>query len=440
MQTGKTVCIPAGIKRFFMKTTIITISLALLTVTASAQRTLSADECVSLALANNVRMKNAANNIKAAEEIRKEAFTKYFPTLSASGGGFIADKTLMKMNVAESMSMSLMKNGVVGGVTAQMPLFTGGRILNSNKLAAVNREVSLLQHKQSENEVRLTATTYYWQIVMVKEKLKTILTGERQLADFAKDAEAAVSAGISDRNDMLQVRLRRNENLTDSIKAANMLNISRKMLAQYIGLNGDSIDVDMTLDGRLPAPPEQLYRSPADALQQTAEYGLLTSNVKASRLQYKLTAGKNMPTVAVGGGYMYDNLTDKNKPYWIGFATVSIPLSGWWGGSHDMKKQQLAVKNAENSLEDNSQLLMLGMENTWNDLTDAYKRVAISIESIAQAAENLRLHTDYYNAGTATMSDLLDAQTLYQKCRYDYVEAYAQYEIKRTEYLLATGQ
>lgn len=440
MQTGKTVCMPAGIKRFFMKTTIITISLALLSVTASAQRTLSADECVSLALANNVRMKNAANNIKAAEETRKEAFTKYFPSLSASGGGFIADKALMKMNVAEGMSMSLMKNGVVGGVTAQMPLFTGGRILNSNKLAAVNRKVSLLQHKQSENEVRLTATTYFWQIVMVKEKLKTILTGERQLADFAKDAEAAVSAGISDRNDMLQVRLRRNENLTDSIKAANMLNISRKMLAQYIGLNGDSIDVDMTLDGRLPAPPEQLYRSPADALLQTAEYGLLTSNVKASRLQYKLTAGKNMPTVAVGGGYMYDNLTDKNKPYWIGFATVSIPLSGWWGGSHDMKKQQLAVKNAENSLEDNSQLLMLGMENTWNDLTDAYKRVAISIESIAQAAENLRLHTDYYNAGTATMSDLLDAQTLYQKCRYDYVEAYAQYEIKRTEYLLATGQ
>ena len=440
MQTVFPVCMPAGIKRFFMKTTIITISLALLTVTASAQRTLSADECVSLALANNVRMKNAANNIKAAEETRKEAFTKYFPSLSASGGGFIADKALMKMNVAEGMSMSLMKNGVVGGVTAQMPLFMGGRILNSNKLAAVNREVSLLQHKQSENEVRLTATTYFWQIVMVKEKLKTILTGERQLADFAKDAEAAVSAGISDRNDMLQVRLRRNENLTDSIKAANMLNLSRKMLAQYIGLNGDSIDVDMTLDGRLPAPPEQLYRSPADALQQTAEYGLLTSNVKASRLQYKLTAGKNMPTVAVGGGYMYDNLTDKNKPYWIGFATVSIPLSGWWGGSHDMKRQQLAVKNAENSLEDNSQLLMLGMENTWNDLTDAYKRVAISIESIAQAAENLRLHTDYYNAGTATMSDLLDAQTLYQKCRYDYVEAYAQYEIKRTEYLLATGQ
>ena len=105
-----------------------------------------------------------------------------------------------------------------------------------------------------------------------------------------------------------------------------------------------------------------------------------------------------------------------------------------------MKKQKLAMQDAENSLKDNSQLLVLNMENTWNDLTDAYKRVKISIESIAQAAENLRLHTDYYNAGTATMSDLLNAQTLYQKCRYDYVENYAQYEIKRVEYLQATGK
>lgn len=423
-----------------MKTTILTLALALLSVSAGAQRILSADDCVSMALANNVKMKNSYNDVKAAEETRKEAFTKYFPSLSATGGGFLSSNSLLQMNVAPGMGMALMKNGVVGGVTAQMPVFAGGQIVNSNKLAGVNVEVSKLQRRQSENEVKLTATTYFWQIVMVKEKLKTVLVAERQLADFAKDAEAMVAAGVSDRNDMLQVKLKRNENLTDSIKAVNLLNLSRKMLAQYVGMDGDSIDVDVTLDGGMPEAPETLYQVPSEALQNTAEYGLLTQNVKANKLQYRLSVGKNLPTVAVGGGYMYDNLSDKKNPYWLGFATVSIPLSGWWGGSHDMKKQRLAVENAENSLKDNSQLLVLNMENTWNDLTDAYKRVKIAIESIAQAEENLRLHTDYYNAGTATMSDLLDAQTLYQKCRYDYVENYAQYEIKRVEYLQVTGR
>ena len=36
------------------------------------------------------------------------------------------------------------------------------------------------------------------------------------------------------------------------------------------------------------------------------------------------------------------------------------------------------------------------MQNTWNAMTDAYKQVQIAIESIGQAAENLRLQTDYY--------------------------------------------
>ncbi len=36
------------------------------------------------------------------------------------------------------------------------------------------------------------------------------------------------------------------------------------------------------------------------------------------------------------------------------------------------------------------------------------------------------------------MSDLLEAQTLYQNSRYSYIEAYAEYQIKKREYLNAT--
>ena len=125
-----------------------------------------------------------------------------------------------------------------------------------------------------------------------------------------------------------------------------------------------------------------------------AEYHLLEKNVEANRLQYKVSVGKNLPTVAVGGGYMYDNLMDKDHPFWIGGVTVSIPLTKWWGGSHDMKRQKLQVCNAENQLKDQSELLLIRMQNAWNALTDAHKQVEIAIESIGQATENLRLQTD----------------------------------------------
>lgn len=105
-----------------------------------------------------------------------------------------------------------------------------------------------------------------------------------------------------------------------------------------------------------------------------------------------------------------------------------------------MKQQRLKVRNAENLLTDQSQLLIIRMQNTWNAVTDAYKQVEIAIESIGQAEENLRLQSDYYQAGTCTMSDLLEAQSLYQQSRDRYVESYAQYEVKKREYLQTTGR
>lgn len=423
-----------------MRTIILSAALLLAASSAQAQRLMTAEQAVSDALQNNVRMKNADNDLEAARQAKKQAFTKYFPTVSATGIGYMADKGLLEMSLAPGMEMSMMKNGIMGGVSAQLPLFTGGRILNANRLADVGVETSRQQRRMSHNEVVLTAETYFWQAVMLKEKLKTVEAVERQLDKFAKDADAAVAAGVTDRNDLLQVNLRKNETRSNRITLENALTTAKRLLAQYTGHDGDSIDVSADMSGGLPPSPLQLYAEPQTALANTAEYALLEQNVNANRLKYKMTVRQNLPSVAIGGGYMYDDLMDKSHQFWLGFATVSIPLSGWWGGSHEMKKQRLAVRNAENTLQDNSQLLVIGMENKWNDMNDAYRKIGIAMESIAQAEENLRLHDDYYRAGTATMSDLLEAQTLYQNSRSAYVEAYAEYQIKKREYLQATGQ
>lgn len=407
---------------------------------ALAQQTYTLDECIREALSNNVRIKNANNDLSASQHVRQKAFTQYFPTFSASGGGFMSDKGLLEMKMMPGEKISMLKNGVIGGVTATMPLFTGGQIINTNKLSNINVEVSRLQRNQSENEVRLTTEQYFWQIVMLKEKLKTLSVVEEQLHSIHKDVDASVQSGITNRNDLLQIQLKENETHSTRIQVENSLSVSLSMLAQYIGHPADSIDVAQVVSDSLPEHPEIYYRQPESSLPLTNEYNLLQQNVKATRLQYKMTVGKNLPTIAIGGGYIYDNLMDKDHSYWMGFATVSVPLSGWWGGSHDIKKQKLQIRNAENQFTDQSQMLIIRMNNCWNNLTEAYKQVKIAIESIGQASENLRLQNDYYRAGTCTMSDLLEAQTLYQQSRDRYMESYAQYEIRKREYLQATGR
>ena len=418
--------------------TLLVASLAIPTLAAQSVYTL--DVCIDKALQNNARMQNAKNDLSMAKQQRKAAFTKYFPTVSATGMGFLADKDLLQMDIAPGMSMKLLKNGLMGGVNASLPLFTGGQIVQNNQLAKVNVEKYRLLSRQAENEVRLTAEQYFWQVAMLKEKLRTLSVVESQLAEIRKDVDAAVSAGVANRNDLLQVQLKQNDTRSTRINVENALALSRRLLAQYIGTPEDSVDVAFAVGDSLPESPELLYRTPESSLVLTPEYNLLQARLKASRIERKISVGKNLPMVAIGGGFMHDNLTDRDKPFWMGFATVSIPLTGWWAGSHDMKRAKLVVRNDENNLKNGSELLLINMQNTWNAVTDAYKQVQIAIESIGQATENLRLQTDYYHAGTCTMSDLLEAQTLYQQSRDKYVESYAQYEVRKREYLQATGR
>lgn len=414
-------------------------SLSLCAVSAEAQQLLTLEECSRLALENNAKMKNARLDVKGSEESRKEAFTKYFPTISATGGAFASDNGMAEMVLMPGMEMTLAKNGLMGGVTALQPIFAGGQIWNSNKLAALAVEVSRYQMKQSENEVALTVEQYYWQQVSLQEKRKTISIIESLIDNLYKDVEVAVKAGVANRNELLQVQLKKNSIASDRLKIENNLRLSKMVLAQYIGLPEDDFTIQTALQEALPSP--ETYRvDPLTALPSTVEYQLLDKNIEANRLQYKLKVGQHMPSVGVGAGYMYHNILDTDHSFGMVFASVSIPLTGWWGGSHAIKKQKLQLKAAEYTRQNSNEQLLIRMQKLWNELEESYKQVNLSEESIRTAEENVRLSTDYFHAGTETLSDLLDAQSLLQQSRDQYTEDYTNYLIRRTQYLQATGR
>lgn len=409
-------------------------------LSVEAQRSLTLEECSQLALENNARMKNARLDVKGAEEVRKEAFTKYFPSISATGGAFTSDNGMAELALVPGLlEMTMAKNGVMGGVTAVQPVFAGGQILNNNKLAALAVEVSRYQMKQSENEVLLTVEQYYWLHVSLQEKRKTVSLLETLIDNLHKDVEASVRAGVANRNELLQVQLKKNSIASDRLKVDNNLRLSKMLLSQYIGLPEDDFTVQATLQEPLPSP--ETYRIDLmSALPTTVAYKLLDKNVEASRLQYKLKVGQNLPSVGIGAGYMYHNILDTDHSFGMIFATVSVPLTDWWGGSHAIRKQKLQLKAAEYTRQDTNEKLLLQMQKLWNELEEAYEQAKISEESVKTTEENVRLSTDYYQVGTETLSDLLNAQSLLQQSRDQYTDDYTNYLIKRTEYLQATGR
>ena len=428
----------------------------------SAQRSYTLEQIKDSALHNNIAIRNAHHSIDAAKEQRKEAFTKYFPSISGTGLWFNANKGMAQTTINPSevipaelgaalaqsfpaealaalgnpISISMMKNGTIGSLMAVQPVFAGGQIINGNKLARVGEDVSRLQLQLSENEVEKTAEQYFWQLASLQEKMKTVEAVDTLLADIHKDVDVAVRAGLAMRNDLLQVQLRQNDIESLRLKLQNGISIVRLLLSQYCGLRDTSFVISYRTDAQSLLLSRQDHNH---ALLGTAEYQLLGKQVEAADLQKKLAVGQNLPSVAVGAGYNYHNLLDNNHTFGMVFATVSVPISDWWGGSHAIKRRKIEHQQAQEQLADNAELLKIRMQNAWNGVEEAYQQLLLAQRSIEQAEENLRLNRDYYRAGTSKMSDLLEAQMLYQQSCDKHTDAFAEYQNKLLEYKQAIG-
>ena len=98
---------------------IITISALYLTFNTlwgQGNLILTLEQCKELALKNNEKIKNAEILVEIARQQKKEAFTKFFPSVSGSGLGFMSDKPVMSID----MDMSAMMQPMMESLTPTM--------------------------------------------------------------------------------------------------------------------------------------------------------------------------------------------------------------------------------------------------------------------------------------------------------------------------------
>lgn len=421
--------------------TMIAVFLCTGALQAEAQNQYGLEDCKKIAIENNRKLKNSQLEIQASQQLKKEAFTNYFPTVSASGTGILPKDPLVSMNLA-GMSLGLLDKGFQTGITVTQPIFAGGRIVTGNKLADLGTEVSRFQAKLTENEVILNTESLYWQLLSLYEKERTLDIVDTQLDTLLKDVELSYKTGLITHNDVLKVKLKKNEVKSARINLENGIKLVKMSLCQQMGIDlveADQFKIDIP-DIENVESPMSYYVDHKSVLADRMESKLLDKNVEATKLQTKMKRGDYLPTVAIGASYYGENIVDKWRDNGIVFASVSIPLSGWWGGSHAIKRQKIQEQIALNNKVDTQEQLLLQMQNVKNELDNTYKQILLAKDGVEQSTENLRLNTNYYKVGTVTLTDVLDAQTLLQQNRDKYVESYTDYQKKRIEYLQVTGR
>lgn len=447
---------------------ILTILSLLISLGAWAQaRVVSLEECLESAAKHNRTLQNAALDIQMADEQKKEAFTKYFPEISANVMAFHAfDKIVQAdgyypkelaalaqinpdMAALAGQPFALREvNGayaVTGNIT--QPIFVGGQIVNGNRLANIGKDVAELQMQLQTKDVLQKVTENYYTIVKLKLNMATLAGARTQLQAIYKEVESYVNAGVTTRNDLMKVRLKMQELSSDSLKLANGHYVMCLLLAQQIGMAGEKIDVEASLDGENENPLD-IYLATDEAVQARNELALAQKGVEAGKLKVKIETGKRLPTVAVGligyhsgvGGLSDGTASLIGRSFNNGmvFGTVNVPLTAWWGGSHAIHRRKLALQQSQNQLQEAREQLAIDVEASWSSLMEAYKQIEIAGTSVDEATENMRMSMDKYRMGTEILSDLLESETLLRKSRNLLSQARADYMVKRADYIRKT--
>lgn len=430
-----------------------------------AQTLLTLEQSKALALKNNKMLQNASLEIEAARQLKKEAFTHYFPNTGANVFAMHAIDPMVKFNISggnlpvydgnpatlpvatefayfPGVGMNMMEKAGMGVLNITQPVYAGGRIRTGNRLAALNVDLKEKQEKLSEREALLKTEQQYWLLVSLQEKQMTLNRYELLLNDVRKQVDDAYKNGLAVRNDVLKVQLKQSELALSKSKLTNGRKLATMQLCQTIGIPYDST---LVLQDAIDVShgPEQYYTAIQTAIENREEYQLLKKSVEATQLQTNMKRGNYTPTLAVGlAGYHFNTL-EKHADYTnngLAYVTVILPISDWWGGSHAIKEHKIKEQVAKNSFDDSMSLMTLQMEKAWTDLNEAYYQIGVLKISSLQAEENLNVNQSSYNSGVVTLSDLLEAQALMSETSNKLIEAKMEYKLAVTTYLQVTGQ
>lgn len=445
--------------------------------TASAQP-LTLDDCRRMALEQNRNLRNAALQYGVAQDNLQAYKTNRLPKFFLTGqylysggessftlpGGYLPtfvpnpatgalepnisainpDGTPLFKEYAYMPDTKLdfnMKSIYSAGLSARQPLYMGGKIQASVRMAKIAANIADLNTQKTEAEVIVNVDEAFFNYIKVEELVRSAAKYKEVLTEFHRQMENAYQAGMKSKNDLLKVQVRLNEAELKLRQSQNRLRLTRMNLCYHIGLpmNTESISLRDNFE------ETDLLSVQSSGISARPEYGMLQQQIELKKQNVALTRSDFLPQVAATVSYNYTHGVEVNnsnlfsKPSFMGGISVNIPLFNWGEGRRKVSAARREVEMAANQLEDVSRQMELELMQAINDYDESVLEVALTQKSLMQAEENRTESGNRYQVGMETLADYLEAQALWQKAQFDLVEARSKQRMSYTKYLKAIG-
>ena len=447
---------------------------------AGAQDSLTIDRCREMAVEHNRQLASARVQRRKTDFDLMAMRANYLPKLDFNAfdlantmSGSMAmqsamlpvfDMTSQIAGMAEFPAMTVdysMHNLFGTSLMLTQPIYMGGKITAGYNMTKIGRRIADENVRLTESEVMVKVDEAYAMAVKAREMVDVAKSYETLLQELMKNVESAVRHGMRTRNDLMKVQVKLNQARLAITRADNAYNLARMNLCQIIGMPLDLRPSVAKPDVSSMVMSEVLSAS-ADSVQVLSrpEYAMLQEKTELARQQVKLARSEFLPQLAAfaTGGYSYGgkvsvdatssvggqvNMYDKTLIDKFSGAigvTLSVPIYHFGERKGKIRSAKASLQMAQLDLDDNRERMALELSQACNTLKEQMTALEIARLSVEQAEENLRLSRSAYDSGVETLSDHLEAQSLWQSALADEIDARAQLIVALSKWRKAAGK
>lgn len=380
----------------------------------------------AMALNYNHDLHAADKNIASSMELMKAAKADLKPKLSGDANfQYTGNPIELTINLPQTPLLTFEGRDMKYGASLSLtqPLYTGGRILESIRLAKHQQSMSIHQAELLQSSVCYQTDMQYWNTVARLELVRIATDYRNSIASLAHTIRERVEAGLVDPQDLLMAEVKLNEAEYQVLQAQNNFETGRMALNSLIGMK---LEAETKVEDTIPTVPlsDNLMMSGGS---NRPELLIAYDRIKIAESHGKLTDSKYKPQLYIGvdGSYSspgYDFKTDLDPNYAI-YARLSVPIFEWGKRRNEKRSSAWKVGMANDYLNKVTDDVNLEVQTARTSLSQAIKQVELTGNSLEKARENEQKALERYEEGKTSIMEVIEAQNYRQASQINYIQA-----------------
>jgi outer membrane protein len=326
--------------------------------------------------------------------------------------------------------------------SASMPLWDAGQTSRRIRDARLEAQSATKAGQRTRQEVIFNVIQAYLNALLAAENVRIAQADvELTRADLAR-AQAREEQGVAVPSDLLSAKVQHAQAQEDLLRARNAEAIAQAALNVAMGV---AEDVSTLIEGQLSAVAFEagaLTERQQRALTVRPDFQQLEIGQQRASNGVRMARAEFLPKVNLFSAWEEDNQTflTRGGNNWALGATLTFNLFDGGANRARLKESRARERQVEALRAQMASAVRLQVREAFLNLNTAHDRVEVSREAASQAEESLRIIQNRYEAGLATITDLLRAETAHSSARKNFLNALFDHRLSYAALELATGE